>query len=118
MEIKLIQFASLVRKGKKVSEFDFEDVAWLQHEYLWYGNEIFDRLVPQNDVFRIPSEIVFSRYGDTVCEWFFDNTDIKPNPELVRTMQAQFFEETSKQVQDRLERYIEANNAPFNRYDD
>ena len=106
------------RKGKKVTEFDFEDVAWLQHEYLWYGNEIFDRLVPQNDVFRIPSELVFSRYGDTVCEWFFDNTDIKPNPELVRTMQAQFFEETSKQVQDRLERYIEANNAPFNRYDD
>ena len=30
------------------------------------------------------------------------------------TMQAQFFEETSKQVQDRLERYIEANNASFN----
>jgi len=98
--------------------FDFGDVAWLQHEYLWYSSDIFDRLVPQNDVFRIPSEIVFGRYGDTVCEWFFDNTDLKPNPELVRTMQRKFFQECSQQVQDRLDRYKEAKNANFNRYDD
>ena len=98
--------------------FNFNDVAWLQHEYLWYSPDILNRLIPQNDMFRIPSEIVFSRYGDTVCEWFFDNTDLKPNPELVRTMQSKFFQECSQQVQDRLARYREAKSANFNRYDD